>query len=222
MTRQNRWVFAAVVSTALLAFAERPPAREHALPEVVTGVDDLTPGARFVATLSPRARETLAKDGQVVLDTRRGSGDQTLLRAVMRFDRPVDEVFAIITQPSQQVASLPHVTQSKTVGVRTAEGEVNDVVVSFLFTIRFRTQHWFYPEEHRMEWNLDRTGADGLVDQAGFFQLYALDEKTTIAEYGTRVVARDGFLNLLRGLGERGGVVDALTATRKHVASQRR
>ena len=73
-----------------------------------------------------------------------------------------------------------------------------------------------------MEWSLDASGEDGLTEQSGFFQLYALDEKTTIAEYGTHVVARDGFLNFLRGIGERGGVAEALTAIRKHVAAQKR
>lgn len=214
----NRLMLAALIVTSVVAFAERPEARGHALPDVMVGVDALTPGARFVAKLPPSARAALERDAQVVLDATK---DQTLVRAVMRFDRPIDEAFAIITQPSRQTTYLPHVTQSKTV-VRSDEGEVNDMVVSFLFTIRFRTRHWFYPEQHRMEWSLDPSGEAGLTEQAGFFQLYALDEKTTIAEYGTRVVARDGFLELLRGLGERGGVAEALTAIRKHVTAQRR
>lgn len=218
----TRTLFVAVVTFALFASAERPPARAHALPDVVAGVDALTPGARFVATLPPKMQATLRREGQVVLDSKQGDGEQALLRAVMRFDRPVDEVFSIITQPSQQARYLPHVTQSKTVGARSETGEVNDMVVSFLFTFRFRIQHWFYPEERRMEWSLDPSGEDGLTEQAGFFQLYALDEKTTIAEYGTRVVARDGFLNFLRGIGERGGVAEALSAIRSHVSASKR
>jgi len=211
-------MFAALV--AFSALAARPPARQHASPEVVAGVDAQTPGARFLATLPQSTREAVKKDGQAVLDGKSGSDSSGgLLRAVIRFDRPRDEVFALITQPSTQVSYLPHVTQSKTVGAHTDEGEATDMVVSFLFTFRYRTQHWFYPEEHRMEWNLDPAGENGLTEQVGFFQLYELDEKTTIAEYGTRVVARDGFLNFLRSLGERGGVADALTAMRKHVAS---
>ena len=206
-----------VIFISLSAFAARPPARQHASPEVIAGVDDLTPGARFLATLPTATREAVRKDGQAVLDNK--PGVDNLVRAVIRFDRPRDEVFAVITRPSAQVNFLPHVTQSKTVGARSEEGEANDMVVSFLFTFRFRTQHWFYPEESRMEWNLDPAGEDGLVEQVGFFQLYALDEHTTIAEYGTRVVARDGFLNFVRGLGERGGVAEALSAIRKHVAA---
>jgi hypothetical protein len=126
-------------------------------------------------------------------------------------------VYALIIQPAEQHTFLPRVTQSKPFGVRTADGETEDYVVSFLFTFRYRTQHWFYPEEHRVEWNLDPSGEDSLADQQGFWQLYELDEKTTIAEYGTRLVMRGAFINFLRSLGERGGVSEALVAFRKHV-----
>jgi uncharacterized protein YndB with AHSA1/START domain len=228
----NRWTVAALVLIALPAFAERPPARDHAATEITefketdAGVEAQTPGVRFLATLSPSERAAFAKEGLAVLDGKSGSSSgktgseaAALLRAVIRLDRPRAEVFAIITQPSTLVTYMPHVTQSKTVGERTAEGEVIDMVVSFIFTFRYRTQHWFYPEEHRMEWNLDPSGEDGLTEQLGFFQLYALDEKTTIAEFGTKVVARDGLLNFFRSIGERGGLISMLTEIRKHVAT---
>lgn len=223
MQRWNRGTFAALVLTGMTAFAERPPQREHAAPELLDGAgggEAPSAGARFLATLPLATREALRKEGHVLLDQKsKGDGDG-LMRAVIRFERPRDEVFAIITQPSQQVSYLPHVTQSKTVGTRTAEGESIDMVVSvFLFTFRYRTQHWFYPDEHRMEWNLDPAGADGLKDQMGFLQLYALDERTTVAEYGTRVVAKGALLNFLRGLGERGGVAEAMGTMRKYVAA---
>ena len=214
MTRTTLAV--ALTFTASAAFA-RPPARQHASPELLTTTGELTPGARFLATLPASAQDTLRREGAVVLAQKQGSADQSMLHAVIRFERPVDAVFAVITQPSTQHSYLPHVTASKTVGGRSDEGEATDMVVSFLFTFRYRTQHWFYPEEHRMEWSLDPSGADGLREQQGYFQLYALDDGTTLAEYGTRVVARDGFLNFLRGLGERGGVEEALRAIRRHV-----
>jgi hypothetical protein len=208
------------LATLLLSVSvvAQPPARGHALPEVIAGVDAFTPGERFLRTLTPPTRAELEKSGQVVLASPGGSSRDGLIHAVLRFDRPLDETFAILTQPSTQATWLPHVTQSKTVGEHTTEGEADDLVVSCFFTFRFRVQHWFYAQEHRIEWALDPTGEDGLRDQTGYFQLYALDDKTTIAEYGIRVVAKDGFLNFLRSLGERGGVAEALAATRTHVA----
>ena len=61
-----------VVFVSLTAFAARPPARQHASPEVIAGVDDLTPGARFLATLPTATREAVRKDGQAVLDNKPG------------------------------------------------------------------------------------------------------------------------------------------------------
>ncbi len=216
----KRVTFAAFMSCALTVFAERPPASGHAPAEFFAapdGVSGATPGARFLGTLPYAARDTLRKEGRVLLQQKGKAG---LVRAVIRFERPVDEVFAIITRPSEQASYMPHVTESKAFGTSTAEGEAIDTVVTFLFvTLRYRTQHWFYPEEHRMEWNLDPAGGKSLKDQDGYFQLYALDPRTTIAEYGTRVVAEGSFIDFIRGLGERGGVDDALNALRKHVAA---
>lgn len=210
-------IFGLTLST--VAFAQRPPARDQAPAALfadLKGAGD-TPGVRFFATLPEQARQALNKDGQAVLDQSAKSDGPALIRAVARFDRPIDEVWAIISRPSEQQSYLPHVTQSKTVGDRTADGESVDFVVSFLFTFRYRTQHWFYPEDKRLEWSLDPKGGDGLTEQLGYWQLYRLDDKHTIGEYGTRIVVRGALLNFLRSLGERGGVRDALTAFRQHV-----
>jgi uncharacterized protein YndB with AHSA1/START domain len=195
---------ALVVVTLLVsavAQAQRPPAKGHA---------QHTDGAQYLATLPAEKRAVLEQKGLVVLSQKDG-----VVRAAVKFDRPRDEVFAAITQPSTQVGYLPHVTKSKT-ATATRDGEATDMEVSFLFVFRYRTQHWLYPEQHRMEWSLDPSGEDGLTDQEGFWQLYELDERTTVAEYATKVVAKGAFLNFLRGLGERGGVEEALAAFRAH------
>lgn len=176
-----------------------------------------TPGARYLETLSPAAREALRKDRQAVLDQKTSGDGPAMITAVVRFERSADEVYALITQPSLQQTFLPHVDQSSLVGERTEVSEVNDYVVSFILTFRYRTQHWFYPELRRVEWNLDKSGGDGLTEQLGYWQLYELDSRTTIAEYGTRIVAKGAIINFLRSLGERGGIADALKAFRRHI-----
>lgn len=215
MSSLNSVVCAVIAVSSVVAFAERPPARQHAKPEVMEGSDGRTPGARFLSTLPAGTLDELRKKGLVVLD-QKANGKDNLIRAVVRFERPRDQVFSVLTQPAKQFDYLPHVTQSKSVG-RSEQGESVDMVVSFLFTFRYRTEHWFYPEESRMEWNLDPTGAQGLKEQLGFWQLYALDEKTTIGEYGTHVASDSDFINFLRGLGERGGIAEALGSMRRYV-----
>ena len=224
MDCRHRVMWAAVLLSGMTAFAEQPPAQGHAPAEFFAtpdGIGGPTPGARFLATLPFSARETLRKEGRVVLDHKKGKTNG-LVRAVIRFERPRDEVFGLITQPSQQARYLANVKASKTVGGRTAESELVDMEVAVLFVkMNYRIQHWFYPAEFRMEWELDPSVKCGLSEQTGFFQLYALDEKTTIAEYGARVIAKDGFLDFVRGLGERGGIAEALSALRIHVAAPR-
>lgn len=203
---------------ALTAWAERPPPQGQPPAELR---DEPYAGTRYVASLPESVQQGLRKDGYALLQQKSGSENDGLIRAVIRFERPRDEVFAVLTQPSLQKSFLPHVKKSQTVGARTDEGELNDFEVAFLFTFKYRTQHGYYPELHRLEWALDGSTPGSLAAQTGFFQLYALDEKTTIAEYGTRVQLKDGFINFLRSLGERGGVADALNATRRHVHTAR-
>lgn len=220
MIGAGRRVFAVVMMSAVTVFAQRPPPRQHAPAKFFEPADGSSPGARFLATLTPSERETLRKEGRVVL-AKKSNGDE-LVRAVIRFERSPEQVFKVITQPSQQHKYLPHVSQSKSVGGRTPEGESVDLAVSFfVVSFKYRVQHWFYPEELRMEWTLDPAGGKGLAKHDGYFQLYALDENTTIADYGTRVATQDKFLDFLRGLGERGGIEDALTALRRHVHTAR-
>lgn len=208
-----------LLTLSSLAHAERPPAKGHAAAELFTNSDGgtETPGQKFLQTLSAAEREKLKKDGQVVLDSKVVSGGPMMVRAVAIFKRPKAEAYALITRPSEQSSYLPHVSESKLVGAHTAEAESNDYVVSFLFTFKYRTQHWFYPEDFRSEWQLDPAGGDGLSAQEGFWQLYTLDDETTVGEYATHLVARSAFLNFFRSLGERGGIADALIAFKKHI-----
>lgn len=198
---------------ALPALAERPAPKGQPNAELIA---DPNGGATYVAKLPEDVRKALEKKGHALLEQQSGK-DDGVIRAVIVFERPRSEVFAVLTQPSQQKSYLPNVKKSELVGARTVEGEAEDIEVSFLFTFKFRTQHWYYPEQHRIEWALDESTPGSLSAQSGYFQLYALDERTTIAEYGTRVQLKDGFINFLRSLGEKGGVRDALDATRAHV-----
>lgn len=200
------------VAFASLAWADRPPS--HGLRDGGTSVDD---GERFLQTLSASEREHLKKDELVVLNQKAASGGPLMVRAAVHFKRPVNEVFALVTRARDQSTYLPHVQQSKQVEEANAEGERIDFVISMLFTFKYRTQHWYYPEEHRIEWFLDPSGEPGLAEQEGSWQFYALDDGTTIGEYATHVVTRSAFLNFFRSLGERGGVADALTAMKRHV-----
>ena len=209
----------AALGAVAFAAEPRPPPRGHRLPvdPALDGGVALSPGARYLESLPPSAREALLKDGQVILDTKTSGSGPSLVKAAVRFARSRADTYALISQPAEQHTFLPHVEVSRPVGERTELGEREDFEVAFLFVFKYRTQHWFYPEEDRVEWNLDPTGGDGLEAQLGYWQLYELDENTTLAEYGTHIVARGALLNFFRSLGERGAIGEALGAFRKHI-----
>jgi hypothetical protein len=216
MTKSLRLgVLTAALASAGALSESRPPSRGH--PAELDADGGVSIGALYVKGLPPAAQAALWRDGQVVLDQQTSSSGPSLVRAVVRFQRPRSEVFTLITRPSEQHTFLPHVQASTLWGESSPQGERDDFVVAFLFTFKYRTQHWFYPEEHRVEWNLDPTGGDGLEEQLGHWQLYELDERTTIAEYGTHIRARGALLNFFRSVGERGAVRDALVAFRHHI-----
>jgi hypothetical protein len=198
----------------------RPPAKGHPLAFAATdgGVAG-TPGAGYLASLPRAAQDALTKDGVVVLDQASTGSGPSLIKAAVRFKRPIAEAYAIIAQPSRHRLYLPHVVQSDTFGERTAEGELVDYKVVWLFTFEHRTQLWNYPEEHRVEWSLAPKPGDALKEQEGYWQLYQLDEHTTVGEYATRIVTRGAVLNFLRSLGERGAVKDSLVALKKYTES---
>jgi uncharacterized protein YndB with AHSA1/START domain len=202
----------------------RPPSKGQPTPaffEHFDGGVSETPGARYVKSLSTKDQAALARDGLVVQDQLTASGAPMRLVAAVKFNRPVNEVYALLTRPSEHASFLPNVARSKTFGVRTDEAEQVDYEVAMVFRFKFRTQHWYYPEHRRIEWALDPTGEDGLLEQAGSWQLYELDAATTVAQYTTRMVINGAVFNLVRGIGERGGVVQSLLATKKHVEASK-
>jgi hypothetical protein len=199
---------------------QRPPPRGHPL-ELAAAADAGVPtGRRYLEALPRQAREAVLKDGLVILDQPVASAGSTLVQAVVRFDRPRSEVYALLSHPADQHTFVPHIEVSRPYGERTPQGERDDFEVKVLaFSFKYRTQHWFYPEESRVEWSLDRTGGADLDEQLGFWQLYELDERTTLAEFGTHIRATGPVLDLFRSLGERNTVVEMLTAFRRHVDS---
>jgi hypothetical protein len=206
--------------TPALAGAERPPPKGQPTAFASSGDGGTrTAGANYLAALPEAARKTLEKEGVVVLDQQAKEAGPAFLRAVVRFNRPIAQVYPLLSHPAEQSKFLPHVDQSTTFGGRTDEGEAVDYKVVWLFSFEHRTQHWFYPELNRVEWTLLPKPGDSLKEQQGSWQLYEVDDQHSLAQYDTRLVSKGALLEFLRGLGERGAVKDSLNAVRKHVES---
>src|SRR4051794_33294661 len=111
MTNGNRLLWAVLSFWAVTSFAERPPSVAKAPSEfhaTSAEAQGPTPGAAYLATLPYEMRNKLRKDGRVLLELQRKKG---YVHAVIRLERPIDEAYALITQPARQQQYVPHVAQ---------------------------------------------------------------------------------------------------------------
>lgn len=183
-----------LVSAVALAAVTRPasPARTSPFAAPVGElrvVDGLSEGQRFINSLPAEVRQQLNTDRRVLLpeDQSKDGAMAGYIKAVALFSQPKDRVYTLITDPSTQVLFLPRLEQSTTVR-RTAEGELTEFHLAVsLATVKFRTQHWWWPNHSRIEWALDPSWDNDIKVAGGFWQVFALDEKTSVGEYGTQV-----------------------------------
>ncbi len=139
-----------------------------------------------LAQLKYADRAKLAKEGFVVANSL-SSGDEIkgIITAYIIVKKPKQAVWDLLRKPSLQHLYLPRLEKSKTVN----KGENRElgwfqIKVSFV-TIENQVEHRWWPEISRMAWALDPDYDNDLKQQDGYYNLYALDENTTLMELGT-------------------------------------
>jgi hypothetical protein len=155
----------------------------------VRGVGEKTEGAAYLATLTAAERKTLQTEGQLLLNEDQSTEGSFAgyIKAVAIFNKPKQRVYDLITTPADQILYLPRLSIAETVE-RPKNGELTRFQIKVLFTrTNFRVRHWYYPETSRLEWFLDPEFNNDIKLQEGFWQLYQIDENTTVGEYGTLV-----------------------------------
>lgn len=155
---------------------------EFGLPVTVSAGE----AAKVLEKLKPEDREKLLKTGTVV-STNLSSGDEIkgLINAYIIAKQPKAKVWALLHEPSKQALYLPRLTKSKTVS-KGDEEELGwfQVKVAFV-TIENQVDHRWWPEVSRMAWGLHPAYDNDLIQQDGYYNLYAIDENTTLMELGT-------------------------------------
>ena len=212
------------VSSIVRADQSRPPQHGHSpLATDVTTVSTAGafPGQAYYQSLPAEQRRQLDKDGQVLLgdDKSTDSSMAGYIRAVAIFKQPKQRVFEMMSQPEMQALYLPHVVSS-TPAARPANGELTDFDLKFVLShFRFHVWHWFYPEQSRIEWWLDKSQKNDIKAQEGYWQLFALSPTTTIGEYGTRIDTDIAVPKWLADIFARSDIPNALIAFRRYMDS---
>jgi hypothetical protein len=216
---------AAVLLLTSTASADRPEPKaigEWASPVTTTQVvDGKTEGQRFLDSLPAELRAELERDKQVLLKDDHSTGDAFAgyIRAVALFEGPKDRVYELIVEPTKQPLYLPRLTGAEAVDVQ-QNGELIEFNLRVLMVrIQFYTQHWFYPEYSRVEWFLDHDRNNGIAEQEGYWQLYAVNENLTVGEYGTLVNTGVAVPRRIQEMLARRDIPSALTAFRSYIDS---
>lgn len=157
----------------------RPP---HAVPVTVSAGE----GAQVLAALKPEERAKLEKTGVVVSNTlSSGSDIKGVITAYVIVKQPKARVWELIRNPAHQHTFLPRLDKAKTIKKEeNRELAWFQVGVSFV-TLENQIDHRWWPEVSRMAWGLDPNYDNDLRQQDGYYNLYAIDDKTTLMEFGT-------------------------------------
>jgi len=176
----------------IYAPAQATPAASR--PADATGPSE---GDLYLQTLAPEVRETLLRDRVYLIagedpdsPSAEGSGPAAAIKGYIRalalFNRPKERTLELMLEPGKLAWFLDDLYDSEAVARDPDLGELTRFTIKFLWIdVSFWVQHWFYPEISRYEWYIDTENfRNGIRDNRGYWQLYALDDERTIGEYG--------------------------------------
>jgi hypothetical protein len=115
---------------------------------------------------------------------------KTIIAAAVIFNRPVDEVWKLLSQPERQEDYLKEVKKSELIKEETRRKWVYFEVDIYAFSIRYTVRHYLYPEIKSIVWELDPEAKNDLSHLGGFWRLYSWREGKTLARYGSQIVPK--------------------------------
>ncbi len=145
-------------------------------------------GKAILDLLDAKEKAKLMKDGVVLSQKITGEGDvKGMVTALIIVKQPRAKVFELLTNPSGQSKYLPRLNSSKTVTKR-ENGETTAFVVKVSFiSVKTQIVHQWWPEISRMAWTLNPKFDNDMKVQDGYYNIYSLDENTSLMEFGTEI-----------------------------------
>jgi len=138
--------------------------------------------------ISPEEWDRMERGEVITLkETERREG-KVFIQAALIFQQPVEEVHALLSQTERQEEYLPHLDRSILIE-RTGNRDRVEFLLDFGFiNIRYRVRHYYgEPGEFRTSWYLDPDFENDLKEMEGHWDFYRVDDRRTLARYGTRV-----------------------------------
>lgn len=129
------------------------------------------------------------KAGEIVLvdqDNSEGDDQKRFIQAAMIFDQPIDDAWALFKKTELQHRYLPDLDSCELVS-RDEDGDLVDFHVKLVLDIDYRIKHEYDDDDYQLSWGLDPDYDNDMKRVDGYWHLYKVDDKRTLARYGTRV-----------------------------------
>ena len=134
------------------------------------------------------AQITRLKNGEVViLDRPEKVEGRTMITAAIIFNQNIDTVWSLITQGWRQEEYLPRLDRSKLIK-KWDGGDIIEFHVSILgISINYQILGTRDKSHYYSHWKLNPSFKNDMKEVSGFWRFYWIDEKHTLARYGTWV-----------------------------------
>lgn len=149
--------------------------------------------AAVLARHPPPVVERLMRDKIVIVSDAKpesnahSNGHGSMVRALVVFQQPRERALRLLSQTARQPEYRPELERVETVkrGDGTAVDEHQMKIMFMQIDYHVRTKYDY--ERSRISWEIDPSYQNDLQDLEGYWELYELDEKRTLARFGTRV-----------------------------------
>lgn len=118
-------------------------------------------------------------------------GDGETVRAYVLFDRPLDRVYALLSETARQGEYRSELEGLATVA-RLPDGHVDEHHIRILFVeVGYRLRYRLDPQRRRIAWELDPSAPNPMRRVEGSWELYAMDPTHTLGRLSTAVDVGD-------------------------------
>jgi hypothetical protein len=162
------------------------------------------------------------RDGQVVIldkDLSQGAQLQRFIQAAMILNQPIDQAWALFHDTQRQEQYLPRLYKVTTVEDHPTWNKEDFFVKLSFINLSYRVQHNFEPEKYYFYWTLDPGYKNDLKHLEGYWKLFKIDDKHTLARYGTIVNTSDLIPRSIQEFLTKQDLPESMDAVKKYIDS---
>ncbi len=143
---------------------------------------------------------------------------QSLIEAVLVFDKPVNETWELLAKTEDQIKYLKEIKEVNVIDQNALENINEFKLKAVFFTLIYRVHHEFDKSNNYFHWTLDPNFKNDLADLKGFWKFYPYGENKTLVRYGSNVSLKK-VPDWVEALFKKGGVKKSLKCVKKYVDS---